>query len=337
MRYLVLQYGQENDRMILRELTDLPNVDTVVWHKEYASLFKRGMRKIHTNSKLNSMFSVPGRDLWHKDVLEATGQVDCLIILAYCLMEIEESFLYKMRKNNPHLKIVLLLWDSMATHSTMMESVRNKILEYKWDMVVSFDRDDCVEYGFVWLGLHYYSPADVSIPATVSSDIFFAGAATEGRKELLEKICQYIKIDGGKCDFKLVLSENWLKRIKGRILKEEPRYSPVGVCMTKRNLSYKEILSSVVHSNCILELVQPGQRMQTLRYFEAVVYNKKLLTNNLYIKELPFYDERYMRVFNSIEDIDVEWLQRREMIDYGYNGEFSPTHILKIIEENIKA
>jgi len=33
-----------------------------------------------------------------------------------------------------------------------------------------------------------------------------------------------------------------------------------------------------------------------------------------------------MRVFESIEDIDVDWVKAIEKIDYKYKGEFSTRH-----------
>lgn len=335
MRYLVLQYGQENDRMALRELTDLPNVDTIIWHKEYSSLLKRGLRKLHTDKRVNKWFDLPARDIWHRDVFEAVGHTDCLIILAYCLMEIDEVFLAKVRKINPRIKIVLLLWDSLATHSIMMETTRPKILGYKWDMVLSFDKQDCEAHGFVWLGMHYYSRQELNIDDTINRDICFVGAATAGRRELLDDICGYVSKLGAKCDFTLVTPAEKNFRIKRLFVNEGDYYSKEGVCLTKKNISYKDILKKTIQSNCILELVQPGQKSQTLRYFEAVIYNKKLLTNNQYIKELPFYNERYMHIFSDVEDIDASWLKKREIIDYQYKDEFSPVYIIRLIEDNM--
>lgn len=59
----------------------------------------------------------------------------------------------------------------------------------------------------------------------------------------------------------------------------------------------------------------------------------KNLTNNPNIKELSFYNPKYMQHFESVEDIDFEWVKKRELIDYHYNNEFSPNHILGKLEE----
>ena len=39
-----------------------------------------------------------------------------------------------------------------------------------------------------------------------------------------------------------------------------------------------------------------------------------------------------MKVFTSFDDIDIEWVKKKEDINYGYGGEFSPIYLLKIIE-----
>ena len=98
-------------------------------------------------------------------------------------------------------------------------------------------------------------------------------------------------------------------------------------------MPYDRILADVLASNCILEVVQEGQNAQTARYYEAICYNKKLLTNNMNVEKLPFYDERYIRVFKTIDDIDFDWIKEKNIIDYGYNNEFSPIKILNKLEK----
>ena len=82
-----------------------------------------------------------------------------------------------------------------------------------------------------------------------------------------------------------------------------------------------------------LEILQEGQNQQSARYFEAVVYNKKLLTTNDRISALPFYNPDYMKVFHTSSDVDIDWLKARDMVDYGYKGEFSPSGIPALIDK----
>lgn len=85
--------------------------------------------------------------------------------------------------------------------------------------------------------------------------------------------------------------------------------------------------------NCILEVLQQDQAGSSLRYFEAVCYNKKLLTTNKDIVNYPFYDSRYMKVFTDLSDIDMQWVKKTENINYGYIDEFSPQHLLEEVKK----
>ena len=88
-----------------------------------------------------------------------------------------------------------------------------------------------------------------------------------------------------------------------------------------------------MNSKCVLEFMQEGQNGATLRYFEAVCYNKKLLTDNPNITEFPYYDSRWMRVFKNVEDIDVNWLKENDEVDYQYKGDFSPVELVAYVQK----
>lgn len=87
-----------------------------------------------------------------------------------------------------------------------------------------------------------------------------------------------------------------------------------------------------MRSNCLLELVQEGQVGATARYCEAVVYGKKLLTNNNYVRFLPFYNEEYIKIFDKVDDIDFDWVKEIVHVDFEYKDEFSPNHVIERIQ-----
>jgi hypothetical protein len=41
-----------------------------------------------------------------------------------------------------------------------------------------------------------------------------------------------------------------------------------------------------------------------------------------------------MRVFKSALDIDVDWVSKRDVVDYHYDGRFSPTHLIDLIRNS---
>ena len=67
----------------------------------------------------------------------------------------------------------------------------------------------------------------------------------------------------------------------------------------------------------------------SLRPYEAVCYNRKLLTNNKSILDFPYYDSRYMQYFETVEEIDWDWVKEDIPVDYGYDCKFSPMRLLE--------
>ena len=48
---------------------------------------------------------------------------------------------------------------------------------------------------------------------------------------------------------------------------------------------------------------------------------------------MPFYDERYMYIFDDVDDIDMNFLLNRDSVLYEKNDYFSPINILKRLDE----
>ena len=74
----------------------------------------------------------------------------------------------------------------------------------------------------------------------------------------------------------------------------------------------------------------------TLRTVEALCFKKKLLTNNSTIKDMPFYDPRFIQIFSkdALDQIDMEFLKRREKVSYQYDNEYSPIVFCKRVQED---
>ena len=63
------------------------------------------------------------------------------------------------------------------------------------------------------------------------------------------------------------------------------------------------------------------------------MYGKKLLTNNLVIMDSSFYRPDYIQCFKSVEEINYDFIKKDVgIIDYNYQNEFSPIHLIEQIE-----
>ncbi len=187
------------------------------------------------------------------------------------------------------------------------------------DYIFTFDEMDSKKYGYA-LTHSMYSKICRDIPKDIASDIYFVGAAKDRMYDLIG-VYKKLACENVKADFSIINAKA-----------NEIQYkSSINYC--NFNIPYKTALKETLKANCILEILQKGQAGTTLRYYEAVCYNKKLLTNNKNVVNLPFYNPEYIHVFEKPEDIDCDWVKERIPIDYGYDGRFSPVHLLdRIIE-----
>lgn len=64
-------------------------------------------------------------------------------------------------------------------------------------------------------------------------------------------------------------------------------------------IPYAQNIENVLHSKCIIDIVQQGQTGLTLRPLEAMFYHKKLLTNNVEIQKYDFYREGNIFIFGK--------------------------------------
>ena len=190
-----------------------------------------------------------------------------------------------------------------------------------FDRVMTFDPDDAQKYN---MELCYTPYSKLSLDASSDEyDLYFCGT-NGGRMYGLYNIWLSSRKNNTNVKYDLVSCQEFIPFFE----------KDVNICFHKETIEYPLLLKEIQKTSCILDITQSNQSGFTLRPYEAVVYNKKLLTNNKRIYEFPFYDERYMRCFETIDDIDWNWLKESVEIDYGYNGEFSSKVLVHKLKES---
>lgn len=316
---------------LFRDLKGLDNVNLVIVKKrKIKSRVLKFIRRIHLNSVIGKYINIPYKWKWYEmnniiDVNEP--RIHFIILFDLALQGISVKYLNKLfLKSN--VKSIFFYINSVNTD--LMRCIKRDMKKIKWDRIISFDSRDAEEYGYEKEIYQYYSKHVVEeIDKENKTDVCFVGALKKSRNRIVFSVYERMRGHGLKLDFNLM--KTGFERVKKSPYEKEINY----YTFENGRLSYDEVVNLIQKTSTILEIVQSNQNGPTLRYFEAVCYNKKLLTNNNGIKDLPFYDERYMRVFNKPEDIDVEWLKESGEINYHYNNEFSPIHLLKKVMEII--
>lgn len=313
------------DMNIFGDLEDQKDVHIkTISQNNLLNFYQKIIRKVFLNKNNNILFRLIWPQMFGIPFLK--DEKYYFIIDSGVLRFYPYTFWEKIsQKDNVYLNLLLL--NSMDASSPNIKDFKNEIINGNWKEVYTYDKYDAEKYDWNYFGLSYFSNPKKLKSLPKASDIYFVGGLKGNRDCLILDTFRTLHSNGIKCFFDLYCySDQQYNKYK---------YNNYINCYRKWK-SYNEIQEQIIKTNCILEILQEGQRTQSVRYFEAVFYNKKLLTNNPNIFNLPFYDENYMRYFSKPEDIDLDWVRKKENINYGYNGEFSTLRLLEKIKSNIK-
>lgn len=280
------------------------------------ALYKRLMRLFPSSSVLAKIwlcfFSI-------KDFAEQKPV--CFIYLWGVLTDNYTSQTIKYLKQKfPESKHVLFNTDLIETRRSTYTGFDAK---RDYDLVLSFDPGDCEKYGLEYHPLVFSHYKSNNCP--LKYDVFFLGQAKNRLKEIFNAYDLLVR-NGLKVKFLL----------KG--VDDKDKRNCEGLNYFVKNISYSENLKYIEESKCVLEIMQKGGTGFTQRGCEVVGLNKKLITNNPYIKNAPFYNENYISTFDSVENIDVNFLKQLgndEVVEYGEESrkKMSPKELLEFVEE----
>lgn len=275
----------------------------------------RCIRKVHCSNKVNSVIPLPGRERWSvlRKIQWDDSKEYCVAFFGIFNTHLTPEYLKQLQRQH-NISYVMVLFDIMSSPHSAVE--RYYMERVHFDHVFTFDTGDAEKYGFHLVTLPYAPIEDSRIYET-EYDLYYVGRNALGRLDTLRQMCEAMPARGVCARFRLTnVPAAQTQRFRDTITYNRP-------------IDYETVVQEVKRGNCILELQLPGQVAQTLRYHEAVCYNKKLLTNNHNVVDLPFYDPRYMKVFESVEDIDWDWVRDRSPVDYHYDGSFSYLNLIE--------
>lgn len=229
-----------------------------------------------------------------------------------------KEILEKIKRNDPQVKMGLLFVDPVFAPqaANALEFSQNTAL---FDAIYTFDKEDAEKYGFRHVDTPYSRQRGKK--KEVKYDLYFCGSV-KGRAGLLKEINDRLN---GKVTCRWdVFSNRSTKQDEIETIKTFVQ------CKTSAEvLPYSEVLERSMKANCILDIVQDGQNGNTIRYYEAICNNKKLLTNNRTVLSDKYYDKRYIQHFSDAKQIDVNWIKEPCEVDFGYQGEFSPEMLIR--------
>ncbi|CAD7286423.1 hypothetical protein [Campylobacter suis] len=140
----------------------------------------------------------------------------------------------------------------------------------------------------------------------ITSDFYFLGSHNESKKENIIKFAKYAK--ASKVNF-------IIKEILSKLETRAFDYGCNNITFTEKTLTYRENLENVKKSKVLVDFVIDVHHGLSLRTFEALGYNKKLITTNKTIKYYDLYNPNNIFILdNNFEEID-DFLAKPYIID----------------------
>ncbi len=301
----------------MKDLKDMPGVKVSGSPLDHRTKLVRLLYKIHISDKLNRFIKLPCKEKWYPyyfDTKFEDSKPFCFVLISNPPLD----YLKYLKNKYPDAKFVKFYRDLIHTQQRSYdEYTKSNII----DFIVTYDEIEAERYG-----IKYYHEVESKITLesdnTIKYDIFFAGRAKNRLPKLIDTY-DYLESKGIKCFFFLTG------------VKQEDRVYRQGIQYSDKQMKYKEMLLHNTHARCLLEINQEDAVGYTSRFIEAVMYNKKLLTDNTHIKNTSFYNTGFIQCFTDISEIDSTFVTKDDIVDYHYEDFFSPVGFINYLENDL--
>lgn len=299
----------------LRDLNNLDGVEPVYYPLSHKPLWMRFLYNVHNIQRINLKCKLPFRYIWWPHIAKCVfnnNKPICFVFLGIYPLE----YIKYLKNKYADCRFVLIYRDLRR----VVAKYRSELIDHPiFDLQMSIDRVECEKYGMVYFH-EFESKIDIPISKNYpESDVFFAGKVKDRLPRLIEAYNIFTKA-GLKCKYYLT----------GVPL--EQRISLEGVEYADKPMSYKEMLYHTVNSRCVFEINQADAVGFTSRFLEAVMYNKRLITDNKDVMQSKFYNGNNILCIRSMKDITPSFVLKEDKVDYNYCGEFSPIHLIEQID-----
>lgn len=301
MKYNYIFFLPDNDfyKISYSDLNKLDNVHAYFGYKPINRVLYP-VFKLHWAKKINNITNVPLKSIWYDLLYRTDFSVARPICFFFMAADMEDdnicNFVGYLQKKHPDAKFVAYYADLVkAPHRKRLSNP--DYLRDKFDAILSYDSSDAELYG---LGYYPTSFSDIKMNGEndFESDVYFLGKAKDRFEKIID-VYDKLRARGLNCLF----------YITG--VPKEKRSELPGVRYID-SMPYEENLQHVARTKCILELQQGSARGYTLRTWEAINFDKILITNNEYIRNSKYYNKDYVIMEEELDETDLKSIISQE-------------------------
>jgi hypothetical protein len=257
-------------------------------------------------------------DLYYQKKIEKIEKFDIMLVINPETLSLK--ILNTIKKKSITAKYILYMWDSFSNKK------RAKKLIAFFDKILTFDPDDAREMNIIFRPLFFCSGRSSSCEKIIKIDISFVGTGHSDRAEIISSIrnqCEKLKLKYFLYLYLQTVLIYYYNRITNshfkNIAKKAFHYFP---------LDYNEYEGILESSKAVIDIEHPEQKGLTMRTFEILGKETKLITTNKRIKEYDFYNDSNILVIdranpcivNEFFDKDFQPLSTHQYYKYSIDG-----------------
>lgn len=326
--YLIYTDGfNEIDDFFFKEVASNTNVHIVRKGHVFRSKLIQKIFKIHTSFRLNNILKLPFQSIWYRFLNFRFSNSNPTIHIFFSSWYYPDYFKY-IKSVSPQDRIIIYFGDTVESKKKNIKKLSIKKLKTETDLILSYNDKDVKRYNLIYLPLCYSKLKDFSKLQSVNHyDFVFIGASRYRFQQILS-VYEKIKKSSYSYYFYVVNSGNVNYK------SNDPNF-----VISDKPLGFLYYLSYIINSKWIIEILDSGTVGTTLRFWDAVMYNKGLITNNKNVTNSKFYNKEYILLHDEFENISLDDLKMDNNIEYYYSGENSPQNFLsqitKILEKEL--
>lgn len=270
--------------------------------------------RLHHSYRLNKIVNLPFKAVWNKyDYLyKDLSGVKRWIFTDTSVRGYDRKSLMKIKKQGAKLYMLFL---NPISSSFETEYAFKFVQIGMFDAVFTVDLLDAKKYDFIYTAA-VYSKKEMNA-CNSNWTVSYVGAA-KSRLKMLHQLAELLQ--NTKSIFYITgVAEKYRQALRN-VVYNQP-------------MKYKDVLQIVNKSECIFEVVQDGQTGFTFRTYEAICYDKKLVTNNQGIINMEFYNPDYIKVFTKPDITILDFINNGKKAKYNYSGQYSPIQLYNEIVE----
>lgn len=227
-------------------------------------------------------------DKYHSEIIEKSKSTKYEKIFFVTAHFFSMGNLEKLRSTHSEAEFVAYHWDSVAQYN-FLDSVAY------FDKIFSFDREDCLTYGFIYQPLFassVYQEKGAKNSEHHDIDVYTVGTVVQpARYILVDRFRQYcVQNNIAFCFYLKVTPITYLRLLFNGVF-------PKGVSFG--SMKPDQLKAVACRSTAVLDVTNNRQSGMTMRTIENIYSGKKLITTNQNIAGESFYDNDQVYILDG--------------------------------------